>query len=279
MKIYWLILLLLGLCGTAHADRDIVYSARYYAPPGSHRTSHFHIYRINPDGRGKTQLTFGSDEEYDPKWSADGRQVTYIERSSTSAVDKLCGTDASGGNRRVFGTLGFDTDCEKLFASGYRLKNVAGDYDTVPNHHILMLKTGRSLTLPVPAHDNPNDELLPMPGSDLVYAANNHDSTVGTDYLFYRLNPNTGTLHYLTEGQFVAWSPDGSRFCMAPGRDTTPYEKRKEPYPAKYFDWPDAAYRMVWFAPLYVRAAAGGPRKQITPRLSFVTGADWRRGK
>ena len=73
MKTRWLVLLMLGLCGTAHADRDIVYSARYYAPPGSHRTSHFHIYRINPDGTGKTQLTFGMLDDYAPKWSADGK--------------------------------------------------------------------------------------------------------------------------------------------------------------------------------------------------------------
>ena len=285
MKTHWFALLLLGFCVAARADRDIVYSARYYAPPGSHHTSHFHIYRINPDGTGRMQLTFGTlgDYDYAPKWSADGRQVTYIERSSTSVFDKLCEIDASGGNRRVLKTLDFDRNRERLFASGYHLQNDEGDYGKVPDRHILInLKTGRRLTLPVPAHDDPNDELLPMPGAKLVYAVSNHNSTVGIDYLFYRLNPDTGALHYLTEGKFLAWSPDGSRFCVAPGRDTTPYEKRPSPYAAD----PDAtaqerlgeAYRLVWSAPLYVRAAAGGPMKQITPRLSYVTGADWRKG-
>lgn len=154
------------------------------------------------------------------------------------------------------------------------------DRDSAATRHILInLKTNTRLTLKVPVNGDGNDVLLPMPRTDLVYAVDNHNSTVGTDYLFYRLNPHMGVLNYLTKGQFLAWSPDGTRFCVAPGRDTTPYEKRKEPYLVQDFGQTDAQYRTVWFAPLYVRAAAGGPMKQITPRLSYVTGADWRREK
>jgi len=102
----------------------------------------------------------------------------------------------------------------------------------------------------------------------LVYALNNHNSTVGTDYLFFLANIKTGEMQYLTEGQFLAWSPDGSRFCTAPGRDTTSYEKR-----AGRDD------RTVWAAPLYVRKITDGPMRALTPRLSWVTGADWRKDK
>ena len=107
------------------------------------------------------------------------------------------------------------------------------------------------------------DVLLPMPGQDLVYAANDHNSTVGVEFEFFRLRPETGALRRLTEGQFLAWSPDGLRFCTAPGRDTTPYEKRKEPYAVKTGasaeEREEDLYRIVWFAPLYVEAAGGGP--------------------
>ena len=60
-----------------------------------------------------------------------------------------------------------------------------------------------------------------------------------------------------------------------------PYEKRKSPFaadpgdPAEYRS--DAECRKVWFAPLYIRAVGGGKMRQITPRLSSVTGADWRK--
>ena len=69
----FLLTLLLGAV-TCHADRDIVYAARYYTPPGSHRTSHFHLYRMNPDGTGRRQLTFGSKDDTAPRWSPDGRR-------------------------------------------------------------------------------------------------------------------------------------------------------------------------------------------------------------
>ncbi len=55
----------------------------------------------------------------------------------------------------------------------------------------------------------------------------------------------------------------------APGRDTTPYDKRANPRPG-------SAFRLVWTAPRSIRAAAGGPMRALTPRLSYVTAADWR---
>jgi hypothetical protein len=47
----------------ARADRDIVYGARYYLKPGLHGRSHFHLYRVNPDGSGRTQITRGKGDD------------------------------------------------------------------------------------------------------------------------------------------------------------------------------------------------------------------------
>ena len=76
----WLLLLVFFYLGvvSAHADRDIVYAARYYAPPGSHRTSHFHLYRVNSDGTGRTQLTYGTNDEDQPQWSPDGDWICIV---------------------------------------------------------------------------------------------------------------------------------------------------------------------------------------------------------
>lgn len=282
MKTCWLVLLLLCLSGAAHADRDIVYAARYYAPPGSSRTSHFHLYRINPDGTGKTQLTFGADETI-PHWTADGKQITFVAYQATGSTVTLCRIDADGKNRRVIRTLGEEEMLPGPVTPGYRLENV---YPILPDdneakHFLVNTRTGQRLLLLVPDHDDFNDALFPVPGGGLVYGANNHNSTVGTDYAFYRLNPNTGAFQWITTGQFLAWSPDGTRFCVVRGRDTVLYDRRRDPPPPQPGETPDdkatREHRLVWAAPLFVRAAEGGPMHQLTPRLSYVTGADWRR--
>lgn len=281
MKICWLVLLLLCLSDTAHADRDIVYAARYYAPPGSHRTSHFHLYRINPDGTGKTQLTFGMDEEF-PRWSADGKEITFVAYQAASPAT-LCRIDADGKHQRVIRTLGEEETLPGPATPGYRLENIDPVLpdDNEAKHFLVNVRTGHRLLLTVPDHDDYNDALFPMPGGSLVYGANNHNSTVGTDYSFYRLNPDTGALKFITTGQFLIWSPDGTHFCVARGRDTVPYDRRRDPPPPPPGETPEdkiaREYRLVWAAPLLVRAAGGGPMRQLTPRLSYVTGADWRR--
>lgn len=77
----------------ALADRDIVYSARYYAPPGSRATSHFHLYRINPDGSGRIQLTFGAHDDENPLWSPTAKSILFIRDEAS-----LCTVKASGGH-------------------------------------------------------------------------------------------------------------------------------------------------------------------------------------
>jgi hypothetical protein len=99
-----------------------------------------------------------------------------------------------------------------------------------------------------------------------VYGVNEHNSTVGTDFLFLRLDLSTNTMRAIADGQFLAWSPDGLRFCTAPGRDTLPYSR-----------WPDGTERTVWAAPLQVGQVNGGGKvKTISRGLVWVTGADWR---
>ena len=320
MKILGLALCFLFFSAVCHADRDIVYAARYYAPPGSHRTSHFHLYRINPDGTGRTQLTFGSADEYDPHWSPDGRQILF-----TRNTQGLCVMDADGDGAHLLFNLIKDgmgltsarwqadsrtvlirsyvrtasgdkaTACRIDVRTGRRQAGPATDppqpyrldYDDNTDQQFLSTRLAqkwekRLLHVPVNLGDPGSGDMLRIAKDGgletdaqgrLVYALNNHNSTVGVDWLFYQLAPATGAMSYLTEGQFLAWSPDKTRFCTAPGRDTTPYEKR--PYP--YVDGGNV--RTVWAAPLYIRAAAGGPMRQLTPRLSWVIDADWRRAK
>ena len=87
-----------ALCAApARAAGDIVYAARYYLKPNAKTSrdasSHYHLYRINVDGSGKRQITFGAHDEVFPQWSPDGRRIAFIRDEKT-----LCLADSEGRN-------------------------------------------------------------------------------------------------------------------------------------------------------------------------------------
>ncbi len=373
----WLTLLLTVISGTAHADQDIVYAARYYTSPGSHRTSHFHLYRINPDGTGKMQLTFGEADDDDPKWSPDGRWIAFA-RQNSAFQDMLCLVSARGGTVKVLvkpvnvllksgAASNFDNYDYRWSPEGKQLAVAhsisggstvslinpqtglaarrfvgASDFLWSPNGHyaylvtasgdeVLDLRTGQvnhvrtSLAHPVwlgqsivglgfrtgeksenyslrflntqgrdikevklsflPAdqsfsfgEDSEELQLVPSSQQTLTYKLYTHRDK---DWFFFRMNAASGVTTYMTEGQFLAWSPNGSRFCTTSPMNTVPYKKRRWAFPETLGEPADERitdeYLMVWATPLFVRATQGGPTRQLTPRLSWVTAADWRR--
>src|SRR5262245_28691888 len=104
-RLWWpLGCVLLGAALPARADRDIVYSARYYYPSGRHQTSRLHLYRIHPDGTGRRQLTRGDADDYAPFWSPDGRQILF-QRSHGGGRHDLCVVKAGGGHIRTLFSL------------------------------------------------------------------------------------------------------------------------------------------------------------------------------
>lgn len=111
------------------------------------------------------------------------------------------------------------------------------------------------------------DRIDPWPGKRGTYLAweNWHNSTVGTDYGLYYLNPSARTLKFLSESQFAAWSPNHMEYCTAPGRVTSNYALRK-----------DGTERTVWTAPLQIVKVPTGKMTTIQGGLLIVDSADWR---
>jgi dipeptidyl aminopeptidase/acylaminoacyl peptidase len=59
-----------------------------------------HIYRINADGSGQMQLTFGERGENSPRWSPDGKLIAFITRRDPDATNQIYLLSVDGGEAR-----------------------------------------------------------------------------------------------------------------------------------------------------------------------------------
>jgi dipeptidyl aminopeptidase/acylaminoacyl peptidase len=59
-----------------------------------------HIYRINADGTGQVQLTFGERGEQGPRWSPDGKAIAFTARRDPDTVNQIYLLHADGGEAR-----------------------------------------------------------------------------------------------------------------------------------------------------------------------------------
>lgn len=360
---YALVTALFSLCiGAGPANADILYSARYYSRPGSHITTYLHLYRINPDGSRKRQLTFGQWNDAVPLWSPDGRRILFIREPPDRYEKKLhwsvCLIPAGGGRVRRLLEMNYDDDLNDLrwAPDGHTVEvarvHTAGKSRTgevllmdVRQRHVMHLSDAESLVWSpdgkwgyivadrgddklmtmetgraVPVSDpvqypiwldgntligagpqpdgaapylrviGPNGKerrritftktdlanldvsdsriaflgTIPHLSSRIVCGFDISNSTVRPLYKFYQLDLKSAVLLRLTEGKFLEWAPDGQQFCVAPGRDVTPYDTLKNGHK-----------RVVWVAPLQVGSRRSGLLRSIVSGLVLVTAAAW----
>lgn len=87
------------------AVRPIVYGARYYF--SGKRVSHWHLYRIGADGRGRRQLTFGKADDTQPVWSPNGKWIAFSRVWQNDAhPNTVCMVPAGGGEVRTVFSVG-----------------------------------------------------------------------------------------------------------------------------------------------------------------------------
>ncbi len=110
----------LSIACVACADRDIVYSARYYYPSSDGRKSHFHLYRVNLDGTHRTQITDGRFGDIDPLWSPDGYFIAFQRTKDGSegaqGPGRICLVKADGGPVRTLLDLGIGGSWDKAWS-------------------------------------------------------------------------------------------------------------------------------------------------------------------
>ncbi len=372
MKSICLSFLLLLLLGTvSFADGDLVYSARYYLPPGSKGTSHFHLYRINPDGTGKRQITFGKYNDDNPQWSPDGKQVLFTRATPGADRQYVCLISARGGpvtrllnitkyswpqcawspdNQEIAVSdsesplvdildlkthkqnhlRGCDNFCWSPDGKWYYLDDGAPHFASRQLHvsqrsrdsfigdtKELQIQTAvwagnqavvgidskseskqvylAALSVngakkqrvlcrwpnifksPLSEYYPENDpyidsinagarSLLPWPRNnrDIVYVQDVGTSGTSPDYDYWRADTITGKMTKITDGQFLAWAPDGQRFCTSPAHGGMDYGKTG---------------KSLYVASLEIGSVKTDKLKEIVTGLVWVTGADWRRHK
>ena len=59
-----------------------------------------HIYRINADGTGQVQLTFGDRGENSPRWSPDGKLIAFTTRRDPDTTNQIYLLNVDGGEAR-----------------------------------------------------------------------------------------------------------------------------------------------------------------------------------
>ena len=146
MKYLFAVFVFLCLPCFAHAEGDITYAAQYYSPPaGRGGKSYSHLYRINPDGTGKHQVTSGPYNDHNPRWSTDGKSIAFLREAQGDKED-LCVVSAEGGRVRVLlrGLVG--SPGLRWMKQPNRLLVLAGNGDTANETVILDTATGKVLT-------------------------------------------------------------------------------------------------------------------------------------
>jgi dipeptidyl aminopeptidase/acylaminoacyl peptidase len=59
-----------------------------------------HIYRVNADGTGQVQLTFGDRGESSPRWSPDGKTIAFTTRRDADSNNQIYILSVDGGEAR-----------------------------------------------------------------------------------------------------------------------------------------------------------------------------------
>lgn len=101
--------------GSVKAERDIVYALQrlhwtkvLWTDNKAHNVlaakGAYHLYRINPDGSGRKQITFGQYSDTHPIWSPDGKSIYFLRNRKKwndvlhwLPVYSLCMIGANGG--------------------------------------------------------------------------------------------------------------------------------------------------------------------------------------
>ncbi|MCY3832474.1 MAG: hypothetical protein OXG85_05625 [Chloroflexi bacterium] len=68
------------------------------------------IYKLRPDGSGLTQLSHHPAGASSPRWSPDGKRLSFVAPSSFSGFNQIMTMDANGGDIRRIANIRGEVD-------------------------------------------------------------------------------------------------------------------------------------------------------------------------
>lgn len=179
-----------------------------------------HIYTVNPDGSGLTQLTSGQHSDRSPAWSADYRRIVFISNRH-GGPHNVYSMNARGGNVKRLTNVDLPEQSPVISPDGTKIVYV---------REWLNGKTG-IMTMDVDGSNEAayvlsgfNREPTWSPDSKQILFSSNMHSTSGSDddRDIYIINLNGSGLTRLTMHPAYdanpVWSPDGSKIFFESDR-------------------------------------------------------------
>jgi len=213
-----------------------------WSPDGSRITfdgeaddGHAHIFAVNADGTGLTQITSGDGDEIDATWSPDGTRLAVETQRSSSEPTGIAIVDVATGEIRMIteNPIGGDDAFPAWSPDGTRIAFARSRGDQqYPSAVFVVDVDGRGLQRVTPRRLNAYRPSWSPDGTQIIFNTNDTPERI-QDAEIYIVASDGSRLRRLTHEQYASafrptWSPDGewilfTRFAF-PGQLTKSFD-------------------------------------------------------